>query len=71
LKRRVPVESTVIDLRLSAGPGRTRAATDGCTPGEGDADYRPPALETYLKDVGEKHVETVPLTAAEGSVATP
>lgn len=36
-----------------------------------DADYRPPALESYLKEFGEKYVETVPLTATEGTVATP
>ncbi|MBW8818393.1 MAG: hypothetical protein JF598_09205, partial [Streptomyces sp.] len=38
---------------------------------KGDADYRPPALESYLREVGEKDVEMVPLTAAEGVVATP
>ncbi|MFI6442546.1 DUF2235 domain-containing protein [Streptomyces sp. NPDC050759] len=38
---------------------------------KGDAGYRPPALESYLKEVGERDVETVPLTATEGAVATP
>ncbi|WP_406168183.1 DUF2235 domain-containing protein [Streptomyces canus] len=36
-----------------------------------DADYRPPALESYLKETGEQYVETVPLTADEGPVTTP
>jgi hypothetical protein len=29
---------------------------------EGDPDYRPPALETYLEDFGDRRAETVPLT---------
>jgi uncharacterized protein (DUF2235 family) len=38
---------------------------------KGDAGYRPPALESYLKEFGEEYVETVPLTATEGVVVTP
>ncbi|WP_242435763.1 DUF2235 domain-containing protein [Streptomyces sp. Root369] len=38
---------------------------------KGDADYRPPALESYLKEFGERDVETVPLSAAEGAIVTP
>ncbi|MFF0082433.1 DUF2235 domain-containing protein [Streptomyces canus] len=38
---------------------------------KGDADYRPPELESYLKEFGEQHVETVPLTATEGAIVTP
>nr|WSZ16531.1 DUF2235 domain-containing protein [Streptomyces canus] len=38
---------------------------------KGDARYRPPALESYLKEVGERDVETVPLSATEDAVASP
>ena len=38
---------------------------------KGDADYRPPELESYLKEFGEEYVETVPLSAAEGAIVTP
>ncbi|WP_433918933.1 DUF2235 domain-containing protein [Streptomyces canus] len=38
---------------------------------KGDAGYRPPALESYLNEFGERDVETVPLTATEGTVVTP
>jgi hypothetical protein len=38
---------------------------------EGDPGYRPPALETYLKDVGEGDVDTVPLAFNDVPVETP
>jgi hypothetical protein len=37
----------------------------------GDPRYRPPALETYLEDVGERFVRTVPLAFTEEPVGTP
>jgi uncharacterized protein (DUF2235 family) len=38
---------------------------------EADPDYRPPALETYLKDFGERDVDTVPLAFNHVPVETP
>ncbi|WP_234358740.1 DUF2235 domain-containing protein [Streptomyces sp. NRRL B-24085] len=38
---------------------------------EGDPGYRPPALETYLRDVGERDVDAVPLSFSRAPVEVP